>query len=402
MNLSQYKARLSSHGKNVSQVAKAQSDMILNETFCSDPNYKRVYILTPNGWVFEDAKYQFHTAQSILRDKVDYYLQFRPKVHYPIGTYVIVPDDTDTDINLSLEELKNPFCQPINKRTQWWLIVDRDEANAYVRYNILKCNWDFKWISNGKIESIFGIARSAKSYTSGVWRDEYTASLDDLTSAWLPDTHYVYGDKLSDLGLSDSRTLKYEQRFLLTTNIYDPKVFQTTKIVELSPLGIVKLSLKQDEFNEMRDNLELMICDYYTDSGEARKDEPVLIEPNDPIRDVSTSNIVSMVIDELGEYMVANSTSHLLKIGSTSYYRVNFSTPNVDPEWRVQIHNPNNQYSEHQISYWQGLIKLTKLPNNLLSLKIGKAGSLAGISFDLSVSDSKGDYYSSLSLEVSE
>jgi len=402
MNLSQYKAMLSSQGKNISQVVKTQSDMIMNETFCSDPTYKRVYILTPDGWRFEDAKYQFHTAQSILRDKVDYYLQFRPKTHYPIGSYVIVPDDTSPDINLSLEELKNPFLQPIKKRTQWWLIVDRDEANSYVRYNILKCNWNFQWMYDGEVQSIFGVARSASSYTSGRWVDEYSASLDNLTSAWLPDTYYVYGDSLKWLGVSDSRTLKYEQRFLMTTNIYDPKVYQTTKVTELNPLGLVKLSLKQDEFNEMRDNLDLMICDYYTDSGDIRSDEPILIEPDDPVRDISTSVIIPMTINDHSEYAPATNFSPALAIGSTTYYQVKFSNPGIDPEWRMQIINPNNSYSEARIQYWQRLIKLTKLPNNLLSLKVGKAGSLAGVSFVLSVSDIKGDYYSYLSLEVSK
>mgnify|MGYP004596765991 CR=1 FL=1 len=43
-----------------------------------------------------DAKYVFHQDQSISKDAVDWYLQFRPGVEFPIGTIVIVPDDNDT------------------------------------------------------------------------------------------------------------------------------------------------------------------------------------------------------------------------------------------------------------------------------------------------------------------
>lgn len=166
INLNQYKQHLSNSGKNLAQVRRNQTDAVLNQTWTADPTYRRVYILTPNGWKWEDAKYQFHFAQTVSKDDVDYYLQFRPGVHYPIGTYVIVPDDTSPDINLTVEELAHPFKQPLIRRTQWWLIVDRDHQNAYVRYNILRCNWEFKWIHNQKLEKIFAVVRSANSYTS--------------------------------------------------------------------------------------------------------------------------------------------------------------------------------------------------------------------------------------------
>ena len=146
MNISSYKNYLSSRGNNLAQVKRNQSDVILNNTFTLDPTYKKVYILTKDGWKWEDAKYQFHTAPSISKDAVDYYLQFRPKVHYPVGSYVIVPDDTSSDINLTSGEIESPFTQPIENRSQWWLIVGRDEANAYVRYMILKSQSHFKII----------------------------------------------------------------------------------------------------------------------------------------------------------------------------------------------------------------------------------------------------------------
>lgn len=151
-----YKNYLSSYGSNLAQVKKNQSDAIMNNSFTADAQYKRVYILTKDGWKWEDAKYQRHAKLSILKDAVDYYLQFRPKVHYPIGSYVFVPDDTDFDINISGHELDNPLSLPDERITQLWFIVGRDDANAFVRYNILKCNWKFQWIYENKLYKWLG------------------------------------------------------------------------------------------------------------------------------------------------------------------------------------------------------------------------------------------------------
>ena len=173
MDLSSYKEYLQRHGRNLAEVKKNQSDVIVDYTFKRDPNYKRVYILTRDGWKWEDAKYQIHAAPSIVKDAVDYYLQFRPKIHYPIGSYVIIPDDTEFDINLTDEQILDPWSQPVKDRTQWWFIVGRDEARSYVRYSVLKCNFEFKWIWKGQIMRCFGANRSANSYTSGRWVDKF-------------------------------------------------------------------------------------------------------------------------------------------------------------------------------------------------------------------------------------
>lgn len=166
ISMDTYKKTLSSRGNTIAEVVRQQSDLIMDSTFTRDPAYKKVYILTKNGWKWEDAKYQFHSAQSIAKDPVDYYLQFRPKVHYPIGSYVIIPDDTSPQINLTSDEIQNPFSQPVSNRSQWWIIVGRDNANAYVRYMVLKCDWNFQWIVNGQLMSCWGCLKSANSYTS--------------------------------------------------------------------------------------------------------------------------------------------------------------------------------------------------------------------------------------------
>ena len=393
MNITSYKNYLSSRGNNLGQVKRSQSDVIINNTFTLDPTYKKVYILTKDGWKWEDAKYQFHTAPSISKDAVDYYLQFRPKVHYPVGSYVIVPDDTSSDINLTSGEIESPFTQPIENRSQWWLIVGRDEANAYVRYMILKCDWDFKWIYKGKLMSCWACSKSANSYTSGVWRDEYSMSSDNLTSSWLPDTHFVYGDKLEELGMCDTRTITHLQRFFFSNNDLDPKIYQITKITDLNPQGIVKLSIKQDELNEKRDNVELRICDYYTDEGDILIDKPSV----NIVDSTKTSIIKWMNVNANGELI--DGTASRLQIGQSYYFEVRFSDENIDPQWRIDI---IGNYSEKDKEKYIGYMKLTKFDTTTLALKPAKASSLKGKKFILSVSDVNGEYSSSIEVEVDE
>lgn len=394
-----YKSYLASEGNTLSQIKRNESDIVINQTFTADAAYKKVYILTQNGWKFEDAKYQIHTTPSILKDAVDYYLQFRPKIHYPIGSYVFIPDDNDFDINLSGSELDNPFTLPDDRITQLWFIVGRDDALSYVRYNVLKCNWNFKWLYKHNLYSCWGANRSASSYTSGKWTDEYSSALDNLTSAWIPDTYYTYGNNIYELGLSDTRTIMHEQRFMLTNNILDPKVYQVTKVVDLNPSGIIKLSIKQDELNEKRDNIKLKICDYYNDSGESNvsfvKDDsmPVVENPEIKWMQLNSEGELDEVLDDILKY---------LHIGQSSYFECIPSNVESHLNWNIEFVNVKNHYSSEECSHFEGLIKITALKNGVISVKPGRTKKLIGKHYLLSAEDRYGFIRSSIELEVGE
>lgn len=397
ITLDMYQEALSSAGPNMGDIRKSESDIVINNTFLNDPAYKLVYILTKDGWKFEDAKYQRHAKETITKDAVDYYLQFRPKVHYPIGSYVLVPDDLSPKLNLSGNELKNPFLQPVEKRTQWWMIVGRSQTSSFVRYNILQCNWNFKWVYDGQIHECFGCMRNANSYNSGVVDGEYMSTLENLTSIWLPDTHYLYGDDLENMDLCDTRTVFFHTRFMLTTNVLDPKVYQVTKVIETAPQGIIKYSLKQDEYDRKRDNVDLMICDYYKDNGVSTVDPP----ENDEPTDCTTSKITEKLIDENGELIDAPEASvYQVTIGSYSYFQVDFSDEGVVPVWEIYLIDENNEYTEEKKKYYEGLMKIGRYDGNFITIKPGKVKSLAGLRFELKVCDENGDYSSSIVLEV--
>jgi len=401
MDINQYKDYLSSHGKTMGQVKLNQSDVLMNSTFTIDPAYKKVYILTKDGWKWEDAKYQTHSAQSISKDPVDYYLQFRPKVHYPIGSYIIVPDDTSPDINLSEDELINPFTQPTKNRTQWWIIVGRDEANAFVRYMILKCDWELRWVYGGKLQTCWACSKLASSYTSGVWVSDLSASLDDLTSIWLPDVRYTYADKVESLGMCDTRTIMHGQRFFMSNNTLDPKIYEVTKIKDINPQGIIKLSIKQDELNEKRDNIELRACDYYNDEGDIQIDKPIVETPDN----TKSSTITRMLRNDDGE-LEEDFTQDKLQIGQAYFFVADFyngeDIVEIDAQWRIELVNKDD-FNEEEISRLTTLMKITKIDSSTIAIQPAKSSALKGLEFNLAVTDIDGEYESDpMVLEVAE
>lgn len=139
-----YRKRLEIRGSHMGEALKKQSDVIMDRTFKNDTNYRLCYI---DGEPV-DAKYITYTYYSLSGDSVDYHLQFRPGVHYSMGKYVDIPDDTGN----------------YNR----WLIVGRSDEPQFVKYNILKCNWTFKWIAGEVIYECLGVLRQRSSYNSGL------------------------------------------------------------------------------------------------------------------------------------------------------------------------------------------------------------------------------------------
>ena len=195
----EFKNRMFLQGKNMGEVLKRQSDMIMDATFTRDVAYKKCWILDKDvifpeqtldsyikaksvfagndiyipselkGFHEIDAKYLVHTYYSIQGDAVDYYLQFRPNVHgtnpnIRVGAYVFIPDD------LGVYNL--------------WLIVARDDRPQFPQFYVLRCDFLTKWhISHDdatRYEGVhvdigtyfsWAVARIQSSYNSGVWTD---------------------------------------------------------------------------------------------------------------------------------------------------------------------------------------------------------------------------------------
>ena len=398
ISIHDYKSYLSSKGRNLSELRKNQSDEIMDATFTGDIGYKRVYILDPdNGWVYTDAKYSRHSKISIAKDAIDYYLQFRPKEHYPLGTYVFIPDDTENELHIS--NLQDPLAG--DNVENLWLIVGRNDATQFVRYEVLKCNWKYRWVTSftGKKEilSCWGCARNANSYTSGIWNDFYINSLDNLTSAWLPNTHYIFGDKIKDYNLCDTRSLIIQTRTMITLNTINPNCYMVTKVLDMTPKGILKLSLKQDDYNEKRDNTKMLVCDYYSDTGD------VVIEEAGSDDGTKTSAIYHMIINDDGELERATDleSKFNMDIGVTYYFQSVFSDDNVDAQWRIYLEN-DGEYDEDEQNALENLIVLRNANATTTSVRPGKSNRIKGKTFTLEVCDVDGNYKSSIKLGVNK
>ncbi len=224
----------------------------------------------------------------------------------------------------------------------------------------------------------------------------YTTGLDNLTGTWLPNTYYVYGNRLEEFELMDTRTIAIQTRTMITVNDINPNCYMVTKNVDMHPKGILKLSLKSDDFNPKRDNVELKVCDYYNDTG----DTIVIDPPKDPDPETS-STIHYMVVDANNELDVDDSFP-ILETGKTYYYNAEFSDSGVTAQWRVELIDENGTYTEKERYSLERLMVIRDISSTGISLRPGKSNRLKGLKFKLSVCDVDGNYESSIDLEVAE
>lgn len=199
---------------------------------------------------------------------------------------------------------------------------------------------------------------------------------------------------MESLGLDDNRFMDYQNRFMITNNWIYPRVYQVTKVIDFAPQGVVKYSAKQDDFDESRDNPSLHICNYYENDGTIRAATP---EPQD-WPDVYTSSISLMVLDENEELVPSEETTATVGLGEMLYFKVTFSSPGVEPEWRIKLVDEDDPKK----SYYENLMKLNEFDKDIVSVKPGKAYSLKGKKFILFVNDLNGNYYSEFPIEVKE
>lgn len=212
----------------------------------------------------------------------------------------------------------------------------------------------------------------------------------------MPDIYYAYGNNLYGLGLDDNRTVMHEQRFMLSNNILDPKVYQVTKVTDLNPSGVIKYSIKQDELDNKRDNVELQICDYYTDSGD-QKTETI----QKPQMLITKSQIRWLTLNDDGELEpLYDKSKQYLYLGMNSYFEYKLPYQDLKSEWNLSVYDRKNELSDEDKTYYEGLMKITVMDNVTISIKPGKANSLIGKRFILSATDNNSDNHSSIVLEV--
>ena len=239
-----YKNRMAVRGKNMSEMLRMQSNMVIEQTWDRDPNYRKVYVVKVNSGLPEvtaeheliDTKFNVKTYSDIKSDEPSYLLQFRhgeekspPEID--IGSYVYMQDE--------------------DGEWKWWMILHLDERPSFRQYQILECNYTFKWITDGKIYNCLGVQRVQQSYNSGSWSGDRFDFVDNITSAILPANN-------------DTFTINYNHRFMITNSRRPiPLVWAVSKVEDSTPIGLITLKFTQETYSPTLDNKELMLCNYY-------------------------------------------------------------------------------------------------------------------------------------------
>lgn len=213
-----------------------------------------------------------------------------------------------------------------------------------------------------------------------------------MAGFWLPDTHFIYGINREKYNLDNTQTLNIQDRLMVTVNEINPSCYMISKILDVVPKGLLKLSMKLDDFDPKRDCIEHKVCNYYSSTGDIVVDEPV--GSDDPAK---TSTISYMEVNSDGELEEATAPEYL-DIGHTYYYSATFSDENVHAEWRVKLIGDEDESERIAL---ERLMVLRDVNDKTISLRPGKSSRIKGRRFQLEVCDLNGDYESNIEVEVS-
>lgn len=187
-------ARRINSAKTIGQIHKQNADFVMEDTWWGDLQSKVAYIydyyhddqpLLKDHMTYDkttktriDIKFIIKSYQSLDKDQVEYYIQFKPsqtlefgqdddlyyyetnyrkryKMEFPIGLFCDIPDGNGV----------------YNK----WIICRSEPANQFPKYLVLPVNYELMWIENTANERIkrrmWGALRNQNSYTIGVYSD---------------------------------------------------------------------------------------------------------------------------------------------------------------------------------------------------------------------------------------
>lgn len=251
--LDSYKLRMAALGGYEGEARRRNSQKIMDASWMRDAATKPVYVKWVNSGlpIIEDddipvyAKYNVKSYHNITGDSIAYLLQFRiedikSNPNIKVGSYVQIPNER--------EEM------------EWWLIVHEDDRTQFHQFSILKCTWTYKWVSRigGKrrIYECLGAPRKQNSYNSGVWLDYTTQTVENQEVMWLPTN-------------DDTKTILYDTKFLKSSpGRYPALKWSVSKIEDTATEGISKFTLAQTQFDPAKDNVELMVADYWESAVE--------------------------------------------------------------------------------------------------------------------------------------
>ena len=303
----------------IGQQIQSSSNFAMEETWWNDPQSKKCYIYDyfhddqPNKrehMTYEhttktpiDAKFIIKEYQSIDKDQVGYYLQFRPSqkfefessddlyyfetdyrrrfmTEFPIGLYVDLPDE------------RNVYRK--------WMIVEKEYANQFLKFLILPCNYNLTWVEiDGQKRvkrKMWSVLRNQNSYTIGQYTDTVFTRPDNQTKIWLPLNSITQK-------MWYNTDIKKTMRLVMSAPTDHPIVWSVTKIENFEPIGIQKITLYQNVWNDHTDYVERdengniigMYADYYNSTIEPEDTNNPIINVPEYLVDIKTSTYILKV-----------------------------------------------------------------------------------------------------------
>ena len=258
--------------KTIGQIYKEQSDDMMNWTWDNDIQSKICYIYDfyhddqprlAEGMTYDnttktriDAKFIVKSYQSMDKDQVDYYIQFKPtqKTHFSEGDELYY-FETDYRQKYHNDNFIGLFIDIPNDENIYekWMILRTEPANQFPKYLILKCNYELMWIENNGTEKIkrrmWSVLKMQSSYNSGLWTDLRFTSQENQNKVWLPlnpITEKIWYTNESSKNM----------RVLVSSFTDNAIAWQISKVENAQPLGVQKLTLYQDFFDQHRDYIE--------------------------------------------------------------------------------------------------------------------------------------------------
>ena len=243
-----YKSRMAHRGRNMSEMLRMQSNMVIEQTWNNDPNARQVYVvkvtrglpMVTDKHELVDVKFNVDTYQKVGSDEPAYHLQFRHGAEkrnpdIGVGSYVYMEDE--------------------DGEWKWWMIVSFDERPQFRQYHIIECNWKFGWVVDGKIYYHLGILRNGSS-TREVDENSYTSVVNGNMICWMVTN-------------VETQTIGHDQRFLISdAGRMPPLCYSVATISDSMPVGITKFVMSQSTFDQIHDSADLMLAGYFTDGVE--------------------------------------------------------------------------------------------------------------------------------------
>lgn len=279
------------HGRTIGERRRDNSDLITERMWDGDIQSRKAFLydsahddepdkaygLEPQASRYKipvDIKYIINTYNSDTRAQVSYHIQFKPSYRctvdyydaafhrkcgseFPIGLYIDIPDTNGIYRRYLIAETANAF----NPQFPTW--------------GVYPCDEKLMWVSGGTKNTLWGCMRMISSWSSGIWRDSKIETPEDQQLIFLP-------------FCKEAESLYYNLRVIMTASAAVPLAWRVTKVNNLNPRGIVKLTFVQDTFDQHKDlvetdadgNITGAWADYYSSAIEPK--DAVRAEPSPP------------------------------------------------------------------------------------------------------------------------